>query len=60
MNKDNYLDKKIPEGAGEPEWFHHPSDYMRDTEEMHRLDAEWQEVYKKTREYLRILTGEKQ
>ena len=57
MNKDDYLDKKIPEGAGEPHW--HNSEYQRNTEEMHRLDAEWQEVYKKTREYLRILTGEK-
>ena len=37
----------------------HNSEYQRDTEEMHRLDAEWQEVYKKTREYLRILTEEK-
>jgi len=55
MNKDDYLDKRIPEGSGEPDW--HDSEYQRDTEEMHRLDAEWQEVYKKTREYLRILGG---
>ena len=42
---DDYLDKKIPEGAGEPDW--NNSEYQRNTEEMHRLDTEWQAVYKK-------------
>jgi len=29
MNKDNYLDKKIPEGSGEPENFVYPWFYCR-------------------------------
>ena len=58
MNKDDYLDKRIPEGSGEPDNFNYP-EYQRNTEEMHRLDDEWQRVYRKTREYLGLLTGEK-
>ena len=59
MTKDDYLDKRIPEGSGEPDNWCHPDQYQRDTEEMHRLDNEWQRVYRKTREYLGLLTGEK-
>ena len=56
MTKDDYLDKKIPEDAFQPDWF---DEYQETTEEMHRLDKEWKRVYKQTREYLRVLTGEK-
>lgn len=56
MNKDDYLDKKIPDEAIQPDWL---DTYQDTTEEMHRLDAEWQQVYKKTKEYLRVLTGDK-
>jgi hypothetical protein len=55
MKPEDYLDKKIPEEAREPDW--HNSEYQRDTEKMHRLDAEWQEVYQKTMKYLKRLGG---
>ena len=46
MNKDDYLDKKIPEGTGEPSWFN-PYREKRLTQLMHKLQDRWDRVYRK-------------
>jgi len=57
MNKDDYLDKKIPEGSGEPDWFTVPDKDLSHlewfnpqrelTKRMHELQDRWNLVYRK-------------
>ena len=44
MNKDDYLDKKIPEGAGEPDNFTAPDSeivYLKSAEQFQQIMDDW-------------------
>jgi len=53
MNKDKYLDKQIPDDAGEPDWFTVPDkdlshlEWKGLTRRMHELQDRWNDVYRK-------------
>lgn len=53
MDKNDYLDKQIPEGSGEPDWFTVPEkdlsylEWKGLTKRMHDLQDRWNLVYRK-------------